>query len=70
MTGEHVFVDASDNCNSLDFTLGDNAIDIAAIATRSVSIKVSLIGLLFVCLFVCFLFVCLFVCLFVGDGLV
>jgi hypothetical protein len=41
MTGEHVFVDASDNCNSLDFTLGDNAIDIAAIATRSVSIKVS-----------------------------
>jgi hypothetical protein len=41
MTGEHVYADASDNCNSLDFQLGDNAVDIAAIATRSVSIKVS-----------------------------
>jgi hypothetical protein len=41
MTGEHVFVDASEACNSLDFTIGDNAIDIAAIATRSVSMKVT-----------------------------
>jgi hypothetical protein len=44
MTGEHVYADASDNCNSLDFQLGDNAVDIAAIATRSVSIKVSSFG--------------------------
>lgn len=40
MTGEHVYFDASEQCNSLDFQLGDNAIGISALATRSVSMKV------------------------------
>jgi hypothetical protein len=41
MTGEHVYVDASDSCNSLDFQFGTSAVGVTALATRSVSIKVT-----------------------------
>jgi hypothetical protein len=40
MTGEHVYFDASDSCNDLVFQLGNSAVGIALIATRSFSIKV------------------------------
>merc|ERR1711971_141712 len=40
-SGFHVYFDASDSCNSLDFQLGNNAIGVSAAATRSWSIKVT-----------------------------
>ena len=35
-----VYVDASNDCNELSFQLGNNAVGIANVATRSWSIKV------------------------------
>ena len=40
-TGEHVYFEASENCNNLAFQFGTSAIGIAAIASRSFSIKVT-----------------------------
>jgi len=40
-TGFHVYFDASDECNLLDFQLGNRAIGLTAAATRSWSIKVT-----------------------------
>lgn len=44
MTGEHVYVQASDACNDLTFQFGAAAYEISAVATRSISIKVSQIS--------------------------
>lgn len=40
-SGYHVYVDADDDCNSLDFQLGNAAVGVTSLATRSWSIKVS-----------------------------
>ena len=40
-TGAHVYFDASESCNTLDFQFGNDAVGIASVATRSFSIKVS-----------------------------
>ena len=40
-TGEHMYVDASDACNELNFQLGNSAMGVTAVATRSWSIKVT-----------------------------
>lgn len=41
MSGEHVYVEASNACNDLVFTLGPTAQGVTEIATRSFSIKIS-----------------------------
>jgi len=41
LTGEHVYFEASDTCNSLDFAFAGTATGIGSLATRSVKIKVS-----------------------------
>merc|ERR1712008_623962 len=38
-TGEHMYVDASDACNELNFQLGTNPVGVTGLATRSWSIK-------------------------------
>ena len=38
-TGEHMYVDASDACNELNFQLGTNPAGVTGLATRSWSIK-------------------------------
>ena len=38
-TGEHMYVDASDACNELNFQLGTNPLGVTGLATRSWSIK-------------------------------
>jgi len=43
-TGEHVYFEASEDCNHLSFQFGTAAIGISAIASRSFSIKVTQIG--------------------------
>ena len=43
-TGAHVYFDANEDCNSLDFQFGNSAVGIASVATRSFSIKVSQIS--------------------------
>ena len=43
-TGAHVYFDASDACNSLDFQFGNTATGISSIATRSYSIKATQIS--------------------------
>ena len=43
-TGAHVYYDASEECNSLDFQFGNSAVGVASVATRSFSIKVSQIS--------------------------
>jgi len=40
-TGYHVYFDASDACNTLDFQLGNHARGVSTVATRSWSIKVN-----------------------------
>ena len=40
-TGEHVYFDASESCNSVAFQFGQTAIGITAKATRSFDIKVT-----------------------------
>lgn len=40
LTGEHVYMDASENCNDLDFVFGENAHGVGSVATRSVNIRV------------------------------
>lgn len=40
-SGDHVYFDASDSCNSLDFQLGNNPRGVGAAASRSWSIKVT-----------------------------
>ena len=40
-TGAHVYFDADENCNTLDFQFGNDAVGIASVASRAFSIKVS-----------------------------
>ena len=40
-TGEHVYFEASEDCNHLSFQFGTTAVGISAIASRSFSIKVT-----------------------------
>lgn len=41
MSGEHVYVEASNSCNDLTFTFGSTAQGVSEIASRSFSIKIS-----------------------------
>merc|ERR1719273_2182870 len=41
MTGEHVYFDASPQCNSLDFTFANAAVLVGTVATRAWNIKVT-----------------------------
>ena len=40
-TGEHMYLDASDECNELNFQHGKNPTGVPAVATRSWTIKVT-----------------------------
>lgn len=44
LTGDHVYVEACDACNSLDFQFGSTAQGVSAIVTRSINIKVTQIS--------------------------
>merc|ERR1711910_243648 len=41
LTGEHMYIDASTDCNNLEFVFGQSAVGISNLATRSITIKAS-----------------------------
>merc|ERR1711878_188407 len=41
LTGEHMYIDASTDCNNLEFVFGQTAVGVTTLATRSITIKAS-----------------------------
>merc|ERR1712045_568311 len=41
LTGEHMYIDASTDCNNLEFVFGQSAVGLTTLATRSITIKAS-----------------------------
>merc|ERR1712241_731749 len=41
LTGEHMYIDASTDCNNLEFVFGQTAVGLTTLATRSITIKAS-----------------------------
>merc|ERR1711910_165304 len=39
LTGEHMYIDASTDCNNLEFVFGQTAVGVTTLATRSITIK-------------------------------